>query len=98
MPIELALADVAPIQTEGYNCPSGPSTLLDVEIGDANATARRAPRWCRRVCVAVSKEAVVVVPRVATVVLDQGGELVVDLERRDAARDAAVLVEVLEPR
>jgi hypothetical protein len=95
VPIELALADVAPIQTEGYNCPSGPSTLLDVEIGDANATgAARAAVVQTRTCVAVSKEAVVV-PRVATVVLDQGGELVVDLERRDAARDAAVLVEVL---
>lgn len=95
VPIELALADVAPIQTEGYNCPSGPSTLLDVSIGDANATgAARAAVVQTRTCVAVSKDAQVV-PRVGTVVLDQGGELVVDIERRDAARDAAVLVEVL---
>lgn len=95
VPIELALADVAPIQTEGYNCPSGPSTLLDVSIGDAAATgAARGAVVQTRTCVAVSKEAQVV-PRVATSVLDQGGELVVEVERRDAARDAAVLVEVL---
>ncbi|MCB9659857.1 MAG: hypothetical protein H6726_19565 [Sandaracinaceae bacterium] len=94
VPIELALQDVAPIQTGGYNCPSGPATLLDVAITPPAATGRRAGVVQTRTCVAVAREALVV-PRVATVVLDQGGELQVNLARRDAARDAAVLVEVI---
>ncbi|MCB9629616.1 MAG: hypothetical protein H6725_19790 [Sandaracinaceae bacterium] len=94
VPIELALADVAPIQTGGYNCPSGPATLLDVEISAPTEPGQRPAPMQTRTCVSVARDATVV-PRVTTVVLDQGGEVEVALERREAARDAAVLVEVL---
>jgi hypothetical protein len=94
VPLLLDLADVAPIQTEGYNGPAGPATLLEVEIMGRSASGAARPVQTRT-CVSVSKDASVV-PRVAQSVVDQGGQLQVEVARRESVRNDAVLVEVIE--
>ncbi|MEZ4329216.1 MAG: MG2 domain-containing protein [Polyangiales bacterium] len=102
VPVALDLADVAPVRTSGLRCPSGPATLLDVSIeasaeGEAQGSPARAQRAApvqTRACLSVARDATVV-PRVASAVVDQGGEVEVELARRATARDATILVELL---